>query len=96
MRADASQYLTDACNNIKRISDPMHPDRVRCEAYRLLLADDVTDIERLNQLVALTNSFAASRTDRMRLLSNLRLAVDWLQRADTNSNEFTQSFPFLS
>ena len=95
-RAEARQYLTDACNNIKRISDPMHPDRVRCEAYRLLLTDDVTYIERLNQLVALTNSFAASRTDRMRLLSNLRLAVDWLQRADTNSNEFTQSFPFLS
>ena len=74
----------------------MLPDRVRCDAYRLLLARDLPRDERLAQLVALTNAFAASRKDRMRLMTSLRIAADWLRERDETSTNSVRNFPFLT
>ena len=70
--ADAS--MTNSCRLRARVRSEEHPQRVRCEAYRVLISDTSDLATRLESLRALEKKLTTGRRDQIPLVESLRIA----------------------
>ena len=86
----ANSSMTNSCRLRARNRSDEHPQRIRCEAYRMLLSD-VGDVEwQVKSLRTLEEKLTAGRRDQIPLVESLRIA-----RTNIGSKNMTGSSLFL-
>ena len=70
----AREHIAQSCRNRVATRAPNHPQRVRCEAYQVLLSPQLAAHEKALALGELETRVAVGRADQIALLSSLRAA----------------------
>ena len=91
---DARMAIEESCRIRAQSQTVNHPQRVRCEAYRVLLNPATPIRGKTERLRALLADTSRDRTDQMLLLSSLRNAISQID-AQTQINATIQPFPIL-
>ena len=86
----AETSMTNSCRLRARVRSAEHPQRIRCEAYLILLSATSDVATQLESLRALERTLTAGRRDQIPLVESLRIA-----RTNIESKNAPGSSPFL-
>jgi eukaryotic-like serine/threonine-protein kinase len=76
--AEARPLFDEACAWRQASYAPTHPERARCEAYRILSSEQGSRADRRRALDQNLALLLEGRDDRMALLTSMRTAADWI------------------
>ena len=89
-RVMANTNMTNSCRLRARVRSAEHPQRIRCEAYLILLSDNSAVATQLESIRALERRLTAGRRDQIPLVESLRIA-----RLNVESKNTLGWYPFL-
>jgi len=90
----ARSLLAEACQWRRASLTPQHPNRVRCEAYAILMDAQRSPTERALALQRQAHGLTEGRDDRLALATSLQFAQTWAGRHDLKAGQ-AQDFPLL-
>ena len=91
---EARAVFEQACHWRSKTFAADHPDRVRCESYRILVSAPSTMAEKQRAIEQQLSLLLASRDDQMALVDSLRQAIVWLN--EPPSVDSAARFPTLN
>jgi eukaryotic-like serine/threonine-protein kinase len=91
---DARAAIEESCRIRAQSQTAIHPQRVRCESYGVLLDPAMPSRDKTERLRALLADTSRNRVDQMLLLASLRNAISQID-AQTQIDATIQPFPIL-
>ena len=91
---EARAVFEQACQWRSKTFAVNHPDRVRCESYRILVSDTPSVVEKQRAIEQQLSQLLVGRDDQMALVASLRQAMVWLN--EPSSAISATRFPLLN
>ena len=92
--ADARPVFDDACRWRNKTLAPNHPERARCEAYRILISGELSTSEKRLAIEQQRSTLITGRDDRLALIASLNASLAWLSDPSSSANH-PSKFPIL-